>query len=108
MLGYTLRRLAGALPTLFILLTLAFVMMRAAPGGPFESAARAVRSRAGPSFLLKGRSLALRSSVFAYSALYWSPTLRPTTGTKVGVHRVPRSRRRQLSLPAAILALKSN
>ena len=36
MLGYTLRRLAGAVPTLFILLTLAFVMMRAAPGGPFD------------------------------------------------------------------------
>ncbi len=36
MLGYAARRLLGAIPTLFILLTLAFVMMRAAPGGPFD------------------------------------------------------------------------
>lgn len=36
MLAYALRRIAGAIPTLFILLTLAFVMMRAAPGGPFD------------------------------------------------------------------------
>ncbi|MES1946026.1 oligopeptide transport system permease OppB [Salinisphaera sp. C84B14] len=37
MLSYALRRLLGAIPTLFILLTLAFVMMRAAPGGPFDA-----------------------------------------------------------------------
>lgn len=37
MLGYALRRLLGAIPTLFILLTLAFMMMRAAPGGPFDA-----------------------------------------------------------------------
>ncbi|MES1938833.1 Oligopeptide transport system permease protein OppB [Salinisphaera sp. T5B8] len=37
MLAYALRRLLGAIPTLFILLTLAFVMMRAAPGGPFDA-----------------------------------------------------------------------
>lgn len=36
MAGYALRRILGAIPTLFILLTLAFVMMRAAPGGPFD------------------------------------------------------------------------
>ena len=36
-------------------------------------------------------------------------TLLPTTGTKVGVQRVPPPvRRRQLFLPAAISALKSN
>ena len=37
MLGYTLKRLLGAIPTLLILLTLAFFMMRLAPGGPFDS-----------------------------------------------------------------------
>src|SRR5258708_7378435 len=33
---YSLRRLAGAIPTLFIVMTVAFFMMRLAPGGPFE------------------------------------------------------------------------
>lgn len=33
---FALRRLLSALPTLFVLLTLAFFMMRAAPGGPFD------------------------------------------------------------------------
>ena len=37
MLYYALKRLLGALPTLFLLLTLAFFMMRLAPGGPFDS-----------------------------------------------------------------------
>ncbi|NGY06927.1 ABC transporter permease subunit [Solimonas terrae] len=37
MLAFALRRLFAALPTLFVLLTLAFFMMRAAPGGPFDS-----------------------------------------------------------------------
>lgn len=37
MTAYILRRLAGAVPTLLILLTLAFVMIRAAPGGPFDA-----------------------------------------------------------------------
>src|SRR5882672_9889183 len=33
---YSLRRLAGAIPTLFVVLTVAFFMMRLAPGGPFD------------------------------------------------------------------------
>ena len=37
MLGYAFRRLLGAIPTLFIIVTLTFFMMRAAPGGPFDS-----------------------------------------------------------------------
>ncbi len=37
MLGYALRRLAGAIPTLFVIITLTFFMMRIAPGGPFDS-----------------------------------------------------------------------
>ena len=37
MLAYALKRLAGALPTLFILIALAFFMIRVAPGGPFDS-----------------------------------------------------------------------
>jgi oligopeptide transport system permease protein len=40
MLGYTFRRLAGAIPTLFVIITLAFFMMRLAPGGPFDSERR--------------------------------------------------------------------
>src|SRR5271154_3510512 len=40
MLSYIFRRLLGAIPTLFIIITLTFFMMRAAPGGPFDSARR--------------------------------------------------------------------
>ena len=36
MLGYAIKRFLGALPTLFIIVTVAFFMMRAAPGGPFD------------------------------------------------------------------------
>src|SRR6202050_1117362 len=36
MLRYFLIRLAGAVPTLFIIVTLAFFLIRAAPGGPFD------------------------------------------------------------------------
>jgi oligopeptide transport system permease protein len=35
-LGYILRRLAGFLPVLFIIISLSFFMMRLAPGGPFD------------------------------------------------------------------------
>ena len=37
MLAYSLRRLLGAIPTLLILIALAFLMIRAAPGGPFDT-----------------------------------------------------------------------
>lgn len=37
MLRLALFRLAAAIPTLFLLIALAFFMMRAAPGGPFDS-----------------------------------------------------------------------
>ncbi|MBS7704219.1 ABC transporter permease [Chelatococcus asaccharovorans] len=36
MLIYTLRRLASAVPTLFIIVTVAFFLVRFAPGGPFD------------------------------------------------------------------------
>jgi len=36
-LRYTLKRLAGALPTLLVLLTVTFFLMRVAPGGPFDT-----------------------------------------------------------------------
>ncbi|MGP3696843.1 ABC transporter permease [Rhodobacter sp. NSM] len=36
MLRYTLRRLASAVPTVFIIVTLTFFMIRIAPGGPFD------------------------------------------------------------------------
>lgn len=35
--AYAIRRILGAIPTLFILLTLAFVLIRTAPGGPFDA-----------------------------------------------------------------------
>jgi len=36
MLSYALRRLLGAVPTLFVIITAAFFLMRVAPGGPFD------------------------------------------------------------------------
>ena len=36
MLTYAIKRLIGAIPTIFIIITLAFFMMRVAPGGPFN------------------------------------------------------------------------
>src|SRR5690349_21550191 len=40
MMRYALKRFLGAIPTLFVIITLAFFMMRAAPGGPFDSQRR--------------------------------------------------------------------
>ena len=37
MLRYTLRRLLGAIPTLFLVVVLAFLLVHAAPGGPFDA-----------------------------------------------------------------------
>ncbi|MDX1624997.1 MAG: oligopeptide ABC transporter permease OppB [Wenzhouxiangellaceae bacterium] len=37
MLSYSLKRLGSAIPTLFILITVAFFLIRVAPGGPFDS-----------------------------------------------------------------------
>lgn len=37
MLTYSLKRLASAIPTLLILITVAFFLIRIAPGGPFDS-----------------------------------------------------------------------
>jgi hypothetical protein len=37
MIGYALRRLLGLVPLLLLVLFLAFVFMRTAPGGPFDS-----------------------------------------------------------------------
>jgi len=37
MIGYALRRLLAAVPTLWLLITLAFFMIRLSPGGPFDS-----------------------------------------------------------------------
>jgi len=39
-MAYALRRLLGAIPTLFVIVTVAFFMMRLAPGGPFDSERR--------------------------------------------------------------------
>jgi oligopeptide transport system permease protein len=36
MLAYAIRRLIGAIPTLFAVITVSFFMMRLAPGGPFD------------------------------------------------------------------------
>ena len=37
MVRYTLRRLLGAIPTLLLVIVLAFMLVHAAPGGPFDS-----------------------------------------------------------------------
>ena len=37
MLSYAIRRVLGAIPTLFIIITLSFFLMRLAPGGPFAT-----------------------------------------------------------------------
>ena len=37
MLSYVIRRTLVAIPTLFVIITAAFFMMRIAPGGPFDS-----------------------------------------------------------------------
>lgn len=37
MLAYSLKRLLSAIPTLFIMIAVAFFMIRVAPGGPFDS-----------------------------------------------------------------------
>ncbi|MEM9223416.1 MAG: oligopeptide ABC transporter permease OppB [Pseudomonadota bacterium] len=36
MLRYAVRRLLGAIPTIFVIITIAFFLMRIAPGGPFD------------------------------------------------------------------------
>lgn len=36
LMRYVLKRLLGAIPTLLVIITLAFVLLRAAPGGPFD------------------------------------------------------------------------
>lgn len=40
MLGFALRRLFGAIPTLLVIITLSFFVMRVAPGGPFDTQRR--------------------------------------------------------------------
>jgi len=40
MLTYAIKRIFGAIPTLFIIITLAFFLMRLAPGGPFDTERR--------------------------------------------------------------------
>jgi oligopeptide transport system permease protein len=46
MLGYALRRIAGTVPTLLILVTLSFFVIRLAPGGPFEGRTLTPQERA--------------------------------------------------------------
>jgi len=36
LIAYSVRRLLGAIPTLLVLVSLSFFMMRAVPGGPFD------------------------------------------------------------------------
>ena len=40
MTRYFVKRLAGAIPTLFVIITAAFFLIRAAPGGPFDQEQR--------------------------------------------------------------------
>lgn len=43
MLHYFLRRLGGAIPTLFIIIAISFFMIRMAPGGPFDKERKVTR-----------------------------------------------------------------
>ena len=36
MLRFTVKRLLGAIPTLLLIITVSFFLMRLAPGGPFD------------------------------------------------------------------------
>jgi len=40
LLGYALKRFLGAWPTLLVLVAVAFFLIRAAPGGPFDAERR--------------------------------------------------------------------
>ena len=65
MLAYTLRRMVGLVPTLFVLATLAFFIIRLAPGGPFDqeqALTPAVRARRppGPAARVRTRDFAGR------------------------------------------------
>src|SRR3569832_474517 len=40
MISYKMRQMMGAVPTLLVIITLTFFMMRLAPGGPFDSQRR--------------------------------------------------------------------
>ena len=37
MLRYAISRLLGAIPTVLVIITLSFMLLHAAPGGPFDS-----------------------------------------------------------------------
>src|SRR4029077_1995844 len=57
MLSYIFRRLAGLLPTLIIIITVSFLILRLAPGGPFDqeqTLAPAVRANLGRLYCLDG------------------------------------------------------
>lgn len=73
MTAYALRRLAGAVPTLLLLLTLVFFLLRAAPGGPFD------RERPLP----PGTEVALRHS-FHLDEPVWRQYLRYVGGVAQG------------------------
>ena len=52
MLRFLLRRLLVAIPTLFLVVTASFFMMRAAPGNPFSSSASVTKLGAGFDYAL--------------------------------------------------------
>ena len=45
MWAYSIKRLLGAIPTLFAVMTVSFFMMKLAPGGPFDQERRLPPSR---------------------------------------------------------------
>ena len=75
MLAYTLRRIAGLVPTLFVLVTLSFFIIRLAPGGPFDQEqALARRDPREPRRGLRPRSAAARRNTGATSPA-WSAAI---------------------------------
>ncbi len=65
MFGYVIRRLLGAIPTLFFVITASFFLMRIAPGGPFD------RERA-----LEAKVLENLNKVFHLDKPLWEQYLR--------------------------------
>src|SRR2546427_731494 len=104
MLSYALRRIAGFVPTLLVVITASFFVMRLAPGGPFDQEQAlppAVRANLERLYGFAALALALPSFVTGpLLALVFGLYLRwlPVGGWQPGAPRY-------LALPALTLAL---
>lgn len=44
MLKFTIKRFLGMIPTMFVIITIGFFLIRVAPGGPFDAEKKTFRS----------------------------------------------------------------